>query len=68
MFRTVGGRGDGSWSRLSGNMHAGESPGSLAETAPKCKVKDKLNSWAKRAKEQLFQYSRKLYLKLFSQH
>lgn len=68
MFRTVGGRGDGSWSRLSGNMHAGESPGSLAETAHKCKVKDKLTSRAKRAKKQLFQYCRKLYLKFFSQH
>lgn len=67
MFRTVEGRGHGSWSRLSGNMHAGESPGSLAETAPKCKVKEKPNSQAKCAKQQ-FQYSRKLYLKLFSQH
>ena len=54
MFRTVGGRGDGSWSKLSGNVNAGKSPGSLAETAYKCKVKGRLNSRAKCAKGQLF--------------
>lgn len=54
MFRPVGGRGDGSWSRLSGNTNVGESPGSLAETVHKCKAKGRLNNRAKCAKEQLF--------------